>query len=90
MATYKITKAYFNGIALFQCTYYKVVTEGYYTGAPENCYDEEVEYMQPEYQFAFEDILYEEIPSTLLQHADAMYEGDDYDPRYYCQMTEVE
>ena len=46
--------------------------------------------MQPEYQFAFEDVLYEEIPSPLLQHADAMYEGEDYDPRYYCQMTEVE
>ena len=36
-----------------------------------------------------EDVLYEEIPSPLLQHADAMYEGEDYDPRYYCQMTEV-
>ena len=46
--------------------------------------------MQPEYKFAFEDVLYEEIPSPLLQHADAMYEGEDYDPRYYCQMTEVE
>ena len=38
--------------------------------------------MQPEYQFAFEDILYEEIPSPLLQHADAMYEGEDYDPSH--------
>ena len=87
MSTYKITKKYSNDIASFRCTYYKVVTEGYCTGAPENCYDEEVEYMYPEYQFAFEDILYEEIPSPLLQHADAMYE--DYDPRYYCQMTKV-
>ena len=87
MSTYKITKKYSNDIASFRCTYYKVVTEGYCTGAPENCYDEEVEYMYPEYQFAFEDILYKEIPSPLLQHADAMYE--DYDPRYYCQMTKV-
>ena len=87
MSTYKITKKYSNDIASFRCTYYKVVTEGYCTGAPENCYDEEVEYMYPEYQFACEDILYEEIPSPLLQHADAMYE--DYDPRYYCQMTKV-
>ena len=90
MATYKINKAYFKGNALFQYTYYKIATEGYYyTGAPESCYVEEFEYLQPVYQSAFEDILYEEIPSPLLKHADAMYEGDDYDPRYYCQMTEV-
>ena len=86
MATYKITKACFTDIALFQCTYYKLVTEGYHdTGAPESCYVQKFEYMHP-----FKDILYEEIPSHLLHLADAMYEGDDYDPRYYCQMTEVE
>ena len=84
MSKYEIYKYTYIDDSRLRCMYYKYINI--------IDYKEIITYSQPTYALRYTPIPYEALPPNMISIADAMYEGEDYDPdpRYYCQMTEVE
>jgi hypothetical protein len=63
---------------ILECRYLEMVTPGFTSGLPENCYPDECEIGDPEYYLNDEFIAEGDIPADLVDIAQYMYEsGDD-------------